>query len=86
MACGRSGEPVGWLENAVLPVGCILTDPKSESEKVDPVVVDVGVDADDPDPKALNDVVSCGIGGLPELPERNEDATLVKVVAGAPVC
>lgn len=77
------------MENPeLLPVGWILADPKSESENVDPVVVDVGVDADVPDPKALNDVVvSCGNGGLPELlPERKEDATLVKVVAGAPVC
>ena len=74
----------------MLPVGWTLTDPKSESENVDPVavVVDMGVDADVPDPKALNDVVvSCGTGGVPELLlARNEDATLVKVVAGPPVC
>jgi hypothetical protein len=72
VVCGRSGE----LENALLllPVGCC--EPKSVSEeKVDPVVVDVvGVEG----PK---DVV--GTGGLLV---RNEDATLVKVVVGAPVC
>jgi len=92
VACGRSGEPVGWLENAVLPVGCPLTDPKSVSEKAEPVVVDVaalvGVETvvPVPGPDVVNDVVSCGTGGLPELPARNEDATLVKVVTGAPVC
>ena len=90
MACGRNGAPVGWLENAVLPVGCPPTDPKSESENVEPVAVDVvalvGAEAAAPGPKLVSDVVSCGTGGLPELPERKEDATLVKVVAGAPVC
>ena len=39
VVCGRSGTPVGWLDSTVLPVGCPPTEPKSESEKVDPVVV-----------------------------------------------
>jgi len=83
VVCGRrSGGPVGWLENAVLPVGC---DPKSVSEKVEPVAELVGVEAVVV-PGVSDDVVSCGIGGPPELPARNEDATLVNVVAGAPVC
>ena len=75
---------MGWLENAVLPVGC---DAKSEWEKVEPVVVVVAalVGAEVVVP-VVNDVVSCGTGGLPEPPARNEDATLVKVVASAPVC
>jgi len=39
VVCGRSGTPVSWLDSTVLPVGCPPTEPKSESEKVDPVVV-----------------------------------------------
>lgn len=71
---------MGWLENAVLPVGC---EPKSASEKVEPVVEDVAALVGDVEPKAVDDVVSGGTGGLPVT---NEDATLVKVVTGAPVC
>jgi hypothetical protein len=39
VVCGRSGAPVGWLDSAVLPVGCPPNEPKSGSDKVDPVVV-----------------------------------------------
>ena len=68
----------------LLPVGC----PNSESEKVEPVVVLVGVEAavvPGPEAAVVKDVVSCGTGGLLLL-ERKEDATLAKVVVGAPVC
>jgi hypothetical protein len=40
VACGRNGAPVGWLDSAVLPVGCTPNELKSESEKVDPVGVE----------------------------------------------
>lgn len=45
VACGRNGAPVGWLDSAVLPVGCTPNEPRSESEKVDSVAVVVGVEA-----------------------------------------
>jgi len=45
VACGRNGAPVGWLDSAVLPVGCTPNELRSESEKVDPVAVVVGVEA-----------------------------------------
>ena len=45
VACGRNGAPVGWLDRAVLPVGCTPNELRSESEKVDPVAVVVGVEA-----------------------------------------
>jgi hypothetical protein len=45
VACGRNGAPVGWLDSAVLPVGCTPNELRSESEKVDPVAVVAGVDA-----------------------------------------
>jgi len=58
VACGRNGAPVGWLESAVLPVGCPPNEPRSESEKVDPVAVVVGVEALVLDePKEVNDEV-----------------------------
>lgn len=58
VACGRNGAPVGWLDSAVLPVGCPPKEPRSESEKVDPVAVVVGVDALVLDePKEVNDEV-----------------------------
>jgi len=45
VVCGRNGAPVGWLDSAVLPVGCPPSEPKSGSEKVDPVALRlVGVD------------------------------------------
>ena len=43
VACGRNGAPVGWLDSAVLPVGCPPNELRSESENVDPVAVIVGV-------------------------------------------
>jgi hypothetical protein len=39
VVCWRSGAPVSWLDNAVLPVGCLPSELKIESEKVEPVVV-----------------------------------------------
>jgi hypothetical protein len=58
VACGRNGAPVGWLDSAVLPVGCTPNEPRSESEKVDPVAVVVGVEALVLDePKEVNDEV-----------------------------
>jgi hypothetical protein len=40
VVCGRSGGmPVGWLDIAVFPVGCPLSELKMESEKVEPVAV-----------------------------------------------
>lgn len=45
VACWRNGAPVGWLDNAVLPVGCTPNELTSESEKVDPVAVVVAVEA-----------------------------------------
>lgn len=58
VACGRNGAPVGWLDNAVLPVGCTPNELRSESEKVDPVAVVVGVEAFVLDePKEANDEV-----------------------------
>jgi hypothetical protein len=58
VACGRNGAPVGWLDSAVLPVGCTPSELKSESEKVDPVAVVVGVEALVLDePKEANDEV-----------------------------
>jgi hypothetical protein len=44
VACGRNGAPVGWLDSAVLPVGCPPSELKSGSEKVDPEDVVVGVE------------------------------------------
>jgi hypothetical protein len=58
VACGRNGAPVGWLDIAVVPVGCVPNELKSESEKVDPVAVVVGVEGLVLDePKAVNDEV-----------------------------
>jgi hypothetical protein len=58
VACGRNGAPVGWLDSAVLPVGCTPNELRSESEKVDPVAVVVGVEALILDePKEVNDGV-----------------------------
>lgn len=58
VACGRNGAPVGWLDSAVLPVGCTPNELRSESEKVDPVAVVVGVEALVLDePKEVNDEV-----------------------------
>jgi hypothetical protein len=58
VACGRNGAPVGWLDNAVVPVGCVPNELKSESEKVDPVAVVVGVEALVlGEPKEVNDKV-----------------------------
>ncbi len=45
VACGRSGVQVGWPDSPVLPMGCHPNEPRSESEKADPVaVVVVGVE------------------------------------------
>lgn len=58
VACGRNGAPVGWLDSAVLPVGCTPNELRSESEKVDPVAVVVGVEALELDePKEVKDEV-----------------------------
>ena len=79
---------VGWPDSAVLPMGCHPNEPRSESEKVDPVaVVVVGVEVFVLDElKDMNDeVVGCGACVVPVPPVRNEDATLVKVVVGKPV-
>jgi hypothetical protein len=43
VVCGRNGMPVGWLDNAVLPVGCPPSELKMESEKVEPVIVVAGL-------------------------------------------
>ena len=45
VACGRNGTPVSWLDSAMLPMGCPPNELRSESEKVDPVAVVVGVEA-----------------------------------------
>ncbi len=61
VACGRNGTPVGWLDSAVLPVGSPPNELRSESEKVEPVAVVVGVEAlvlDEIDePNEVNDKV-----------------------------
>jgi hypothetical protein len=44
VACGRNGAPVGWLDSAVLPVGCPLNELNAGSESVDPVAVVEGVE------------------------------------------
>lgn len=86
VACGRSGAPVGWLDNAVLPVGCPPREPKTEAEKVEPVVdavvTLVGDAAVGLEPiEVTGDVCTPS----PGLPVTNEDATLAKVVVGNPV-
>lgn len=57
VACGRNGAPVSWLDSAVLPVGCTPNELISESEKVDPVAVVVGVEALVFDEPKVNDEV-----------------------------
>lgn len=88
VACGRNGAPVGWLDNVVVPVGCVPNELKSESEKVDPVAVVVGVEALILDePKEVNgEDVGWGACGLPVPPVMKVEATLEKVVVGKPVC
>ena len=88
VACGRNGAPVGWLDSAVLPVGCPPNELRSESENVDPVAVIVAVEALVLDePTGVNDeVVGRGACALPVSPVMNEEATLEKVVVGKPVC
>jgi len=44
VVCGRNGAPVGWLDSAVLPVGCPPNELNTESENVDPVAVVEGVE------------------------------------------
>lgn len=44
VVCGRNGAPVGWLESAVLPVGCPPNELNAGSENVDPVAVVEGVE------------------------------------------
>ena len=89
VVCGRSGAPVGWLDSAVLPVGCTPSEPKTDPEKVDPVVVDavlglVGVDVVVlGEPKEVSD--NWGACAPPVPPVTNEDATPVNVDIGKPV-
>jgi hypothetical protein len=82
VVCGRNGAPVGWLDSAVLPVGCPPRELKSGSEKVEPVVVLVGVEGLKLDePKEENDgAAGWGACAPPLPPVMNEDATLAKVV------
>ena len=40
----RNGAPVGWLDSAIVPVGCLPNELRSESEKIDPMAAVVGIE------------------------------------------
>lgn len=63
VVCGRNGAPVGWLDRAVLPVGCPPKELKSDSE-IEPVAVAavrlVGIEVAVLDePREVSDDVIC---------------------------